>query len=280
MKKSSQNADSKNRRYFIVKHGLDAFKAHPNWIWNTARRMRETPKGYKRIRKGDQWVSFAYTTSDKHEQRLNLVTGFYECTQERKYFTAPDGGLLTSDAEHAWVIKGEPCGEQPRWHVGVPPVSQLLGKKLFNQQAITAIKGWEFSHIRNEVLKRQFDTRTIPLLRRPPECEQEVLSIVVAAHAQLGIKSIIRIRKAFPDLLVELEGRKKRVHLELEMYSQGFRLHGHQRQVRNRRFKEKDGQPVPVAVLCWVHDGKRVEKYVHRVYELQSLFRGKKKIQW
>lgn len=260
-----------------MKHGLDAFEAHDNWIWNTGCRMREIPKGYKRIRKGDQWVSFAYTTSDKHEQRLNLVTGFYECTQERKYFTAPDGGLRTSEAEHAWVIKGKPCGEPLRWHVGVPPISQLLRRKIFNQQAITEIAEREFSHIRQEALKREFDTRTIPLLERPPDCEQEVLSIVVTARAQLGIKSIIRIRKAFPDLLVELEGRKKPVHLELEMYSQGFRLHDHQRQVRNRRFKE-DGQPV--AVLCWVHDGRRVGKYVHRVYELQSLFRDKKKIQW
>lgn len=277
MKRNSQTADSQNRRYFIVKHGLDAFEAHDNWVWNTDCRMGEIPKGYRRIRKGDQWVSFAYTTSDRREERLNLVTGFYECTRESRYFTAGHGGLREREARHAWIIKGKPCGTPLRWHVGVRPVSELLGRKTFNQQAITEIGEREFNHIRNEVLNLQFDTRKIPLLRRPPRCEQEVLSIVIAAYAQLGIKRIIRIRKAFPDLFVELEGRREPVHLELETYSQGFRLHGHQRQVRNRCFKE-DGRPV--AVLCCVDNDKGVGNDVHRVYELQSLLRDKKKIRW
>lgn len=279
MRENSQNADSKNRKYFIVKHGRDAFEAHPEWIWNTYYGRGRVPRGYDRIRKGDRWVSFAYTTSDKGEQRLSLVTGFYECTQKREYFTAGHGGLRASDGEHAWVIRGKPCGWQPSWQAGVPPIRELLGRNTFNQQAITRIGEGEFNHIRREALNRAFDARKIPLLGRPPSCEQEVLSIVVAARAQLGIKRIIHIRKAFPDLLVELEGSRKPVHLEVETYSQGFCLHGHQRQVRNRRFKE-DGRRAPVAVLCWVDNDERVGKYVHRVYELQSLFRGKKKIKW
>ena len=66
-------------------------------------------------------------------------------------------------------------------------------------------------------------------------------------------------------MLVKLAGRPDRVHLELELYSQSFRLHGHDPNDK----KCTDG--LPVAVLCWIDDDRSAQNHVHRVDELQSL---------
>jgi hypothetical protein len=71
-----------------------------------------------------------------------------------------------------------------------------------------------------------------------------------------------------------MEGHPEEVHLELELYSRSFRQHKH---VTSQRMFA-DGKPV--AILCWIHDDKSVEKHVHQVFELQSLIRTGKKIEW
>jgi hypothetical protein len=55
-----QSGDTK---YFIVKHGLDAFEALPNFIWNTHAASTIVPGNYDRARPGDQWISFAYPST-------------------------------------------------------------------------------------------------------------------------------------------------------------------------------------------------------------------------
>lgn len=269
------------RRYFIVKHDLSSLKALPGFIWRTDLGSRTLPPGFRRVRKGDRWIAFAYTTSDARERPLSLVTGFYECTRAAEFRPAPrfrrgyegEG----DEPDSFWQIKGKRYGRQPAWPVGVRPLDSLLGRTTFKQSALTDITESEFEAIRKEVLQLEFDSRNIPVIGREPECEQEVLGIVVAAHKAIGVRKILRIRKAFPDMLVEIEGRRNPVHLELELYSSGFMAHGHNRQVRRRAFGE---DRKPIAVLCWIDDDKRARPFVHRVYELQALIRKGKKIAW
>jgi hypothetical protein len=176
------------------------------------------------------------------------------------------------------MIEGLEFGKQPRRPVGVPPINDVVSpKRVWNNQAIVPIGPEDFAKIRDYVFSHEFNTDTIPLLARQPKNEQEVLSIVVSGHKGLGIERIIQVRKAFPDLLVRIEGHSREVYLELEVYSQGFFNHGHDDQVSKRQFT-KDGKPV--AVLCWIDNDKRVKDRVHRVYELQSLIRDGRKIVW
>ena len=178
------------------------------------------------------------------------------------------------------MIKGKKDGQQPDWNVAVPSVRQLLNKKVFNQQALITITEPDFDAIKTETFRLQFNTNRIPLFGRQPECEQEVLSIVVAAHAKIGIEEIIRVRTRFPDLLVKIGGKK--VWLELEVYSQSFVDHGHHKQLaKNGKLKARRGaitknrqdEDCPVAVLCWVNNRKACEwpKNVQKldVFELQ-----------
>ena len=266
-------------RCFIVKHGLDAFKALPNFIWRTGKGSHDVPRRFNEVRLGDRWIGFAYTTSDNRERPLSLVTGFYECTRVARYRHIPREALSVSDRyTRAWMIEGEPYGKQPRRAVGVLPINNLLSpKRVWNNQAIIPITVEDFDRIRAYTLSHQLDTEKIPFLGREPECEQELLAAVVYGHKKLGIEKIFRVRKAFPDLLVKIERHAEEVHLELEVYSDGFFAHGHNEHLRSRRFKE-DGKPV--AVLCWIEDNKKVRDCVHRVYELQSLIREGKKIRW
>ena len=260
-----------NRKHFIVKHGLDSFKALPNFIWRTGKGENDIPHRFDQIQIGDRWIGFAYTTSDRRERSLSLVTGFYECTHAAEYLDIPRAGQSCSDGEtKAWMIEGQEFGAQPRKGipVGVPPIADLLGRPIWNNQALVPIAADDFERIRDYTRSRQLDTAKIPLLGREPECEQELLAIVACGHKALGIAEIVRVRKAFPDLLVKIAGRSKEVHLELEIYSDGFFSHGHHEHVENGRFKE-DGRPV--AVLCWIDNNKHVKDRVHNVYELQSL---------
>lgn len=267
-----------NRRHFIVKHGLDAFGALPHYIWNTGKNENETPHRYKEVKMGDRWVGFAYTTSDNRERLLSRVTGFFECVAEFCYKDIPAAGLSAcGDQTKGWFIEGAPIGEQPMEPVGVEPFDDILGKKLWKNQGIVPITGNDFEIIRQHTLSRQFDTKKIPLFGREPENEQEVLAAVVYGHKQLGIEKIIRVRKAFPDLMVQFEGQSEPVHLELEVYSDGFFAHGHHAFVSDRRFAQ-DGRPI--AVLCWINNRKDVKNHVHQVFELQTLIRENKKMVW
>ena len=277
-----------DRKYFIVKHDLGSFKMLPNFIWRTTKGPRSMPRNYKQVKEGDRWVGFAYT-SDVTERPLSLVTGFYECTGEGTYRRVPKELPLSfcswKRRGYAWMVEGKLCGRQPRLPVGVPPIKDFLrpkGKRVFNNTAIVPIDAGVFDRMRDYTLHHQLRPENIPLLGREPECEQELLAAVISGHKKLGIEKIIRVRTAFPDLLVKLEGKRDQVHMELEVYSQSFISHRHHEQVSHRRFRE-DGKPV--AVLCWIDNqtdqkDRKLMDYVHRVYELQTLIREGRKIRW
>lgn len=53
-------------RHFIVKHGLNAFKALPNAIWRTDKGRDDVLHRFSQVIKGDRWLTFAYTTGDRH----------------------------------------------------------------------------------------------------------------------------------------------------------------------------------------------------------------------
>jgi hypothetical protein len=259
-----------DRRHFIVKHGLDAFEILPNYIWRTSKGEDEVPHRFKQVRRGDRWVGFAYTTSDNRERPLSRVTGFFECVSEAVYDDLPPqvaGRLASEGTRRAWLIEGEECGIQPMEPVGVKPIDDILGRTLWKNQALVPITADDFDVVRQHTLSRQFDTKNIPLLGREPENEQEVLAAVVYGHKQFGIERIIRVRKAFPDLLVQLEGSSEQVHLELEVYSEGFFSHGHHKLVSGCRFTV-DGKPI--AVLCWI-DTALYEKISYCGGELREL---------
>lgn len=134
---------------------------------------------------------------------------------------------------------------------------------------------YEFDHIRDYTLSHQFDTTTIPLLGREPECEQEVVAVLANCYEKVGITKVHRVRTAFPDLLVQIDGGPEKVHLELELYSESFLSHGHHNQMADGQFHGD-----PVAVLCWIDNKEEVKKHVHEVYELQSLLREGKRMTW
>lgn len=275
---------SGERKYFIVQHGLDALKALPTFVWRTGLGPRKVPHRFNQVEPGHRWIAFAFTPTDHRENRLSLVTGFCQCTEKACYRSVPHQARRASGGfENAWMIEGKFCGPQPAREVGVPPLPDLLGRPVWTNQAIVPITANDFERIRSRVLNDRFNARKVPLLGREPETEQELLAVVVHRHKALGIERILRIRKAFPDLLVKLEGRRDEVHLELELYSSGFIAHGHCDQVSNSCF-DADGRPV--AVLCWIdNDGRqsqpRVPKLVNNhVFELRSLISSGTKIGW
>ena len=281
------------RNHYIIKHNLEALEALPNFIWNSAARKNQPPPWYRHIKKGDRWVSFAYTSTDSRDERLSLITGLYECIRKARF------GKLTPRAQAearnkggAWMIEGKPLNLRIDHPIAVPPIDVLLKRRAFNQTTFVPITAQEFKHIKKYVRDHRFDPATIPLYGREPTCEQEVLSLVSFAHKQLGIERILRSRTRFPDMLVKLQGKREPVHLELEVYSKSFFNHEHHLLIgRNGMFADKDtaiGRK-PVGVLCWIDDDKRspktrtksrVQDYVQRVFELQSLVRENKKIRW
>ncbi|HZK82872.1 MAG TPA: hypothetical protein VFC46_17445 [Humisphaera sp.] len=273
-----------NRKYFFVKHGLDSFQVMPNFIWRTEE--KDEPRIFKRVKKGDRWIGFAFTTSDSRERTLSQITGFYECTRESRFGELPQKARQVSGCKNAWMIEGKRWGKQPRQPVGVPPIDELLKMKTFKGQTLVPIiKGEkEFERVREYTLDHELDPGDIPFLGREPRTEQEVLAVVLCCHQKLGIEKILRIRTAFPDLLVKLKGRTEPVHLELETYSKSFLVHGHAAQVCNRQFKtDENAERKPVGILCWVDNAKASEELkncVHKVYELQSLIRNREKIRW
>jgi hypothetical protein len=270
-----------DRRHFIIKHDIDSLNKLPNFVWRTNRGPKSIPHRFAQVREGDRWVAFAYT-DDANERPLSLVTGFYECTRKASFRHVPKG-LPVSEygwkrKGYAWMIEGRRCWKRPVHPVGVPPINELLRpKRVWNNQAIVPITVEDFERIRQHTLSHEFDTGEIPLLRRQPHNEQELLAAVIFGHKKLGIEKIVQVQKAFPDLLVKIDGHSQEVYLELEVYSRSFILHGHSDHVRNRRFEDDD---TPVAILCWIDDDPKAKRYVHRVYELQSLIREGKKIRW
>ena len=264
-------------KYFIAKHGLDAFVALPNVIWNTAEKKSQMPRGYRQVEKGDRWISFAYTTSDNRERRLSVIAGFSECIQKAGYGKVPLNGAYEGNA---WMIKGRPFGPPVHHPVVIPPIRTFLSRSMFNQATITQIPRRDFERIQKYTMRHWLDPQKIPLLQRAPLSEQELLAIVACCHKEVGVEEILRIQTRFPDMLVKVKG--KELHLELEVYSSTFLSHGHNMQVRDRQFKDDKNNKKPVAILCWIDDDKggKLRSYVHKVYELQSLIRTRRRIRW
>src|SRR4051812_24705745 len=82
-------AESRGRKYFIVKHGLDAFMALPGFIWRTGMGQDEVPPKFNQVKRGDRWVEFAYIKDEIEWKPRSLVMGFYECVQEACYGDIP-----------------------------------------------------------------------------------------------------------------------------------------------------------------------------------------------
>ena len=267
--------------HFIVKHDLASFQVQPGYVWNSgdAPPPSNPPKGFRQILKGDRWIAFAYTTSGERERTVSLVTGFYQATRTVTY------GRLSARAhahvgrkKWAWLIKGEPLGKPLPDPVVIPPLASFLeGQNVVQQNAVIRISKSDFNSIRKYTQNHRFDPKKIPCLGRDPQNEQEVVGLISSAHKQLGIEQILRIQTRFPDMLVKIKGKAEPVHLELELYSSSFFPHFHQ--VYAKRFK---GDRKPVGVLCWIDDDRKglLKKKVHRVYELRSLLREKRRIRW
>lgn len=272
-------------KYFVVKHGLDSFQALPNYIWRTGMGPKSVPRNFARLEIGDKWIAFAYTTGDLGEKPLSMVNGFYECTHACVYrdipLTETELRVLCKTSgslpKKAWMIEGIESGRQPKYPpVAVPPLEQLLDRCIFTRQTLTQVSAKEFDHIRMIAIKNPIAPVKIEPLGREPETEQELLAIVAHEYKRLGIEKILKIRKAFPDMLVKLRGRREPVHLELEKYSSGFFQHGHNKQVKQGRFT--DGRAV--AVLCWIDNNQKVKNSVHGVYELKTLLATGRTIEW
>jgi hypothetical protein len=263
-------------KYFIVKHGLDAFEALPNVIWNTEEKKT---RGFRRVAKGDRWISFAYTTSDNRERRLSLIAGFSQCTQEVDYDKVPENDLYEGSA---WMIKGKPYGQPLRDAVAIPPIQTFLSKKIFGRNTINEISRKDFDRIQRYTTDHWLDPKKIPLIERAPRSEQELLAIIASCHKAIGIERILRVQTRFPDMLVKVNG--KELHLELEVYSSAFLDHDHNKQVRERQFKDDNGVRKPVAVLSWIDDDgvkdKKLKRYVRKVYALETLIREGETIRW
>lgn len=276
----------KGRNYFLVRHDLESFKRIPGCIWNSEQSSKTPPVGFRQVQAGDAWIAFAYTTSGKREKTVSLITGFYKCTDRKpRYRKLPPSIAALSHSGHAWMIKGKNFGAPIGDAVVIPPLSNFLGNRLFNQRTITRISEAQFQAIQSYTRKNRFSTQGIPCLMREPTNEQEVLAIVANSPARIGIAQIIRARTRFPDLQVKLLRKSEPVHLELELYSSSFLNHGHERQVKQSRFvgtRQTKGDRRPVGVLCWVDDAKgdAVSRHVHRVYELRSLLKDKQRIRW
>jgi len=280
---------SPKHRYFIVKHDLQSFKAVPGVIWRTGNSRKEIPRGFRSIKRGDRWIEFAYVRDGTDREQCSLVNGFYQCTQEAKFGTIPRSyrtrHWIRGWDSRAWMIKGKKFCPQPQFGaVTVPPIDSMLGRVAAKQATIVPLRdAREFRLIRAEVKKRAFDATNVPVLGREPDNEQEVVSIVAGAFRQLGIRKILRIRTAFPDMLVQI-GHKE-VHLELEYNSISFRAHlSDLRKIRGRKgkvlakVKDKSDRR-PIAVLCWI-DGDKAHSLARqvrnlRIYELQTLLREK-----
>lgn len=268
------------RQYFLVRHHFEALKFLEGFIWYTDRLT--PPKGFRQVRQGDLWIAFAYTSNQAREKSLRLVTGVYECTKEMEYRRIPrtnrqlekyyEGRKLQT---HCWMIEGRRSGPKLPNPVGVRSIDDILGRDTYKQTTLLKLRDKkEFDKIVHEARTQSVD-HDIPVLKRAPVTEQELLCIVAHSHKKLGIDEIVKVRKSFPDILVRMGSRE--VYLELELNSKNFLLHRHHEQVSRKR---KDG--VPVAVLCWLDNDsdQRVRKYVHEVFELQSILRQNQRIEW
>ena len=247
---------------------------------------------FSNVRRGDRWIAFAYIKDEDERKACAQVTGIYECTTVARHGTIPrhcrtrywgrgwDG--------KAWMIQGRKFETQPIFGpVSIPPIDTILGRNVQKRATIIRLRNaHEFEAIRREVKKRAFDSTDVPVLKREPRNEQEVLAVVTGGFTQIGIKKILRIRTGFPDMLVQIGNRQ--VHIELEYNSVSFKAHlPDLRKVRGQRHKllaklKDRSDRRPVAILCWL-DGDKQRKLADqvrnlRVFELQTLLRERRMI--
>jgi hypothetical protein len=142
-----------DRKFFIVKHDLESLLVLPHFVWRTGKDSKNVPHRFDQIRIGDRWVSFAYMDNERDEQRISQISGFSECVRTKWYGSIPPEAIsISGGATDAWFIKGEPCGAQPLQPVDVPPLAEILGRKLFNNEAITPISAADYERLRQSVL--------------------------------------------------------------------------------------------------------------------------------
>ena len=282
-------AQSEGRNYFVVRHDLASLQQFPGHIWNSERPKPPAtpPVGFHQVRKGARWIAFAHVRNDSDEKAVSEVTGFYECIDANpSYRELPRRVAAEAGAKHAWVIRGKPVGPKLSGSVVVPPLSQFLGKNLFNQRTITSISKQQFLAISSYVAQHRFNAASIPGLHRDPRNEQEVLTIIAADPARFGIEKIVKVQTHFPDMTVKLKGQAEVVHLELELSCSSFTSHGHAGMLRHGRFaggKKAEDNNHPVGVLCWINDDRddAVGRHVnHRIFELRDLLKRKDRIRW
>ncbi len=284
---------SRKPNYYIVKHDLLSLQALPGFIWRGYENWpTPIPRMFGNVRKGDQWIAFAYIKDEDARKTCAQVTGIYQCTAEADHGTIPrhcrTRYWMRGWGGKAWMIRGKEIGPQPDFGaVSIPPIDTILGRNVQKRGTIIRLKnGSEFRKICREVGRRAFDSTDVPALGREPQNEQEVLAVVAHGYRQLGINEILRIRTRFPDMLVRVGNRQ--VHLELEFNSVSFGAHlPDLRKVRGQRHKllakVKDrSDRRPVAILCWL-DGDKQRRLTERVrnlriYELQTLLRERRKI--
>ncbi len=152
------------RQYFIVKHDLESFAAMPGFIWRTGLSEKKTPPGFGMVAEGDLWIEFAYIKDEENREHCSVITGFYECTNERWYGRIPvEEGTLDREYwqdRRAHMIKGNRCeGYQPRHPVTVPSIRQMLGKNIQPRVAVARIGSRDFRIIREETRRRELDAR-------------------------------------------------------------------------------------------------------------------------
>jgi len=276
------------RKYWLVKHGLDALTALPHFIWRTG--QREEPPRFRSVQKGDRWIGFAYTSTEARERSLRVVTGFQECTKKSSHRDIPaKARALTGSGKKAWMIEGKNAGPQPAMPVGIPPLTTLIGKEIFHGQALVSIGRDAYERIRKHVLRNQLKPTDIPVLGREPRYEQEVVALIIAMQKQLGIEKLLRLRNAFPDLLVKLKGRREPVHFEVELYAKSFLAHGHPKQIKRRgKFSEENAlgkkETRAVGLLCWINDDTAREipsqGKINRIFSLRDRLKSKEPLRW
>ena len=289
----SELSGADGRKYFIVKHDLESFKLLPGFIWKTDNLPPKMPRGFRLIEPDDVWIEFAHTRDESNREQCRLVTGFRRCVQGATFRHVPEGPRYPESGwakkGFAWMIEGEDFEEQPRCDVTIPPLQKLLDKDLFGRKTITEISPEDFNKIHKETFRLEMPSDKIPLLKRAPRCEQELLAIVIAGLDRLGIDRVQQVQKGFPDLLAVIDG--KEVWLELEVLSSGFQSHEHIKNLRpisdgdfpgRREARLDSADDRPVAVLCWADDDwkKELKNNVRglNIFELQSLLRTGERI--
>ncbi len=142
-----------SKRYFLVKHDLASLTLLPGYIWNSINTHSKIPPGFRQVREGDEWISFAYTANGERKQKLSHATGFYRCIQPLTYGLLPASAQTVYGPElRGWHIIGMSVGTPLQAPVEIPPLGSFFNRELFPQRTVTEITRAEFDRIRNRVL--------------------------------------------------------------------------------------------------------------------------------